>query len=176
MVLGSLGAFLVLEAREHAEGRGAPPLARLVATAAGRNGNSPGQAAGAAWDLWRLLAEFAAGNALAVVSGASGAEPATAEERIFLQRLAAGGPRPAVRGISGVLGHGLDAQFPASVALAALALARGRFYPPFEDSGFEEPLASPFDRVLVTSFGHWRGHGLALLAGADSTLACQRSA
>ena len=31
MALGSLGAFLVLEAREHAEARGAKPLARLSA-------------------------------------------------------------------------------------------------------------------------------------------------
>ena len=35
MVLGSLGAFLVLEARSHAEARGAKPLARLVGRAVG---------------------------------------------------------------------------------------------------------------------------------------------
>jgi len=37
MVLGSLGAFLVLEAREHAQARSAKPLARLSAVSSERS-------------------------------------------------------------------------------------------------------------------------------------------
>ena len=42
MVLGSLGAFLVLEARGHAEARGAKPLARLVGRDVGPSSRPPG--------------------------------------------------------------------------------------------------------------------------------------
>ena len=40
--LGSLGAFLVLESREHAEKRGAKPLARLSAVVSDRSPPRPG--------------------------------------------------------------------------------------------------------------------------------------
>ena len=40
--LGSLGAFLVIEAREHAEKRGAKPLARLTAVVSDRSNRKPG--------------------------------------------------------------------------------------------------------------------------------------
>ncbi len=49
------------------------------------------------------------------------------------------------------------------VALAALALARGGFYPPLDPSGFEKPAEAAPRQVLVTGFGHWRGEGLGLL-------------
>ncbi len=40
--LGSLGAFLVLESREHASARGAKPLAKLSMVVAERADRSPG--------------------------------------------------------------------------------------------------------------------------------------
>ena len=40
--LGSLGAFLVIEAREHAEARGAKPLAKLAAVVSDRASRKPG--------------------------------------------------------------------------------------------------------------------------------------
>src|SRR5512141_1974845 len=40
--LGSLGAFLVIEARDHAEKRGAKPLARLTAVLSDRSNRAPG--------------------------------------------------------------------------------------------------------------------------------------
>ena len=40
--LGSMGAFLVLEASEHARARGAKPLARLVAVVNARSNRKPG--------------------------------------------------------------------------------------------------------------------------------------
>ena len=42
--LGSVGAFLVLEAREHAEARGRTPYARLGTVLSGRSRREPGQA------------------------------------------------------------------------------------------------------------------------------------
>ena len=166
LILGSLGAFLVMEAREHAEARGAKPLARVLDIASGRSRRGPGEAAAKARQLWDSIAPSGQAGALGVVSGASGAEPATREERSFLAGLEAAGHWLAVRGIGGAIGHGMEAQFPAGVALAALALSRGGFYPPFEDSGIEAPLETPPRRILVTSFGHWRGEGLALLEAA----------
>ncbi len=46
IILGSVGAFLVLEAREHAEARGRKPYARLGTVLSGRSRREPGQAAG----------------------------------------------------------------------------------------------------------------------------------
>ena len=53
-----------------------------------------------------------------MISGATGAEPATAEERAFL----ASTPDIAVRATGTYLGHGFEPQFPMNVALAAMAL------------------------------------------------------
>src|SRR5262249_60455401 len=52
----------------------------------------------------------------AILSGATGAEPATAEERAFL---AARGDVP-IRATGTHIGHGVEAQFPMNVALATL--------------------------------------------------------
>ena len=41
--LGSVGAFLVLEAREHAEARGRAPYARLGTVLSGRSRREPGR-------------------------------------------------------------------------------------------------------------------------------------
>ena len=161
-ILGSLGAFVVLEAREHAEARGAKPLARLVDIVSDRGRREPGTAAATARRLWDALAPQLRDGPLGVISCATGAEPATQEERAFLASIESGRPL-AVRGIGGVLGHGVEAQFPAGVALAALALARGGFYPPLDPSGFEKPAEAAPRQVLVTGFGHWRGEGLGLL-------------
>jgi 3-oxoacyl-[acyl-carrier-protein] synthase II len=162
-ILGSLGAFVVLEARAHAEARGAKPLARLLDIVSDRSRREPGTAAETARRLWDALAPQLRDGPLGVISGATGAEPATREEREFLASIEAAGRPLAVRGIGGVLGHGVEAQFPAGVALAALALARGGFYPPLDPSGYEKPIEAAPGQVLVTGFGHWRGEGLALL-------------
>ena len=50
--LGSLGAFLVIEAREHAEKRGAKPLARLTAVLSDRSKRTPGSVTAALGRLW----------------------------------------------------------------------------------------------------------------------------
>ena len=82
--LGSAGVFLVLESREHAEARGAKPYARLskvVADLAQRK--QPGAVTKSLEALWQQLG--IATDKGTVISGASGAEPATSEEKAFLR-------------------------------------------------------------------------------------------
>ena len=79
MVLGSLGAFLVLEAREHAAARGAKPLARLCSGAVRPQPPAAGRRHGGAARMWgKHRAATAYPAAWRVISGATGAEPATA--------------------------------------------------------------------------------------------------
>jgi 3-oxoacyl-[acyl-carrier-protein] synthase II len=99
----------------------------------------------------------------AVISGASGAAPATGEERAFLESL----PDIAVRATGTYLGHGLEPQFPMNIALATLALGHGTLFPPRDGSGLEKPMADALTQVVVTGVGHWRGEGLALIERAD---------
>ena len=65
------------------------------------------------------------------------------------------------------LGHGVEPQFPMNIALAALALSRGKLFPPGDDSGVERPWTAPLTQAVVTSVGHWRGEGLALVEAVD---------
>src|SRR5258707_4199041 len=76
--LGSMGAFLVLEAGEHARARGAKPLARLAAVPNARSNRKGGALTATPAKLWATLP--AIGPDSAVISGATGAAPATAEE------------------------------------------------------------------------------------------------
>ena len=78
---------------------------------------------------------------LAVLSGASGTQKATAGELAFLETLATQGYDTAVRAYGSVIGHSVEAHFPAGLALAALALSNGSFYQPFDNSGTEKPLS-----------------------------------
>ena len=101
-----------------------------------------------------------------MLSGASGVEPATAEELEFLEGLDGDFFMPVVRAYGSRLGHTVEAHFPLGVALGAIAIAQRRFFQPFERHGnVEVPLkdGQPIDRVLVTGVGHWRGEGLAII-------------
>lgn len=162
--LGSLGAFLVIEAREHAEKRGAKPLARLTTVMSDRSNRQPGAATAALGRLWDKIKDKIKPGHAAVLSGASGATAATAEERAFLeaQVLVANGDL-AVRATGSYLGHGMEPQFPMNVALAAVALNHDRLFPPCDSTGLEKPMDGKVDQVLVTGVGHWRGEGLALV-------------
>jgi 3-oxoacyl-[acyl-carrier-protein] synthase II len=157
--LGSLGAFLVLETRAHAEARGAKPLARLAAVLSDRSKRAPGTVGAALARLWDKLKDKVRPGEAAVLSGATGAAPATAEERAFLE---AHGDL-AVRATGSYLGHGLEPQFPMNIALAAVALGHGSLFPPCDTTGLERPMSGPLSQVLVTGVGHWRGESLALV-------------
>jgi 3-oxoacyl-[acyl-carrier-protein] synthase II len=163
VALGSFGAFVVIEAREHAEARGAKPLARLTAVLSDRSRREPGGVTAALAGMWnKIKAKIKSGHA-AVLSGASGAEPATNEERAFLQ---AHGDL-AVRATGSYLGHGPEPQFVMNIALAAVALGHASLFPPCDTTGLERPMSGDLSQVLVTGVGHWRGEGLALVERVD---------
>ena len=159
VALGSFGVFLIVESRAHARARGVEPFARLAAVACKRTKREPGDVARSLHRLWGELKPCCSDSRLAVLSGASGAEPATSEERDFLASL---GDAP-VRATATYTGYGFEAHFSLNVALAALASSRGTLFPPADGSGTEREAEGPIDRVLVTGTGHWRGEGLALI-------------
>jgi len=142
MILGSAACFLVLESREHAAARGAKPLAVLEGVASDRSRRQPGSVEQALHGLSRKLA----GKADVVISGATGVKGITEEEQAALKDIAPGAP---VHATGDVIGHAMEAQAPAGVALAAGLIASGR--------------ASD---ALVTSVGHWRGEGALRLTKA----------
>jgi 3-oxoacyl-[acyl-carrier-protein] synthase II len=157
LALGSFGAFLVLEERTHAEARGAKRMARLTAVLSERCNRKPGQVTATLERMWQKLSSPPAGRA--AMSGASGAEPATSEERAFFAKR----PDIAVRATGTFIGHADEPQFVMNVALAALALSRGTLYPPCDESGFERPLEGELSQIVVTGVGHAWGEGLALV-------------
>ena len=156
MVLGSVGCFLVIESRTHAVARGATPIARIAAVATDRCRRRPGDSAAVAnRQLTAIRPGLREGEA-AVVSSTSGASAPAGEEVAFLQTL--GLP---VRATATALGHSLEAAFPASLALAAMAVAKGRMFAPLEAA--EAAMPGTLRQVLVTSWGLWRGEAMALI-------------
>jgi 3-oxoacyl-[acyl-carrier-protein] synthase II len=156
--LGSGGAFLVIESRAHAEARGAKPYARLtnvVADMARRK--QPGEVKATLEQLWSKVGKLENGGA--IITGATGAEPATSEERAFL------GEHPdfAVRASATAFGHTMETQFPLGLALAALSISRGKLFPPNDPSGLEVEMSEPPTQIVVIGTGHWRGEGMALV-------------
>jgi 3-oxoacyl-[acyl-carrier-protein] synthase II len=159
IAMGSLGAFLVIEAREHAEKRDAKPLAKLTTVVSDRSNRKSGATTTVLSKLWDKIKDKVTSGHTAVLSGATGAEPATAEERAFLSSHG----DLAVRATGSYVGHGPEPQFPMNVALAAIALGHATLFPPSDSTGMEQPMSGDLRQVVVTSVGHWRGEGLALL-------------
>ncbi|GAN77154.1 3-oxoacyl-(acyl carrier protein) synthase II [Acidisphaera rubrifaciens HS-AP3] len=94
-----------------------------------------------------------------MLSAATGAAAATAEEAAFLRGL---GLR--VRGIASQTGFTVEASFPLAVALAAVAVHRGRLFAPLDPA--EDAMTGPLRQALVTLWGHWRGEAMALVTPA----------
>src|SRR5262249_38006154 len=124
MALGSLGAFLVLEARGHAEARQAKPLARLSAVVSERSSRSIGAVA-AALPRWGRARGPAAGGA-GVPPGTGGADPAPGGGRFWRETW---WDLP-VRAPGSYPGHVSAPQFPMNFALPPLVLGRKNFFPP----------------------------------------------
>ncbi|HEX9321208.1 MAG TPA: beta-ketoacyl-ACP synthase [Xanthobacteraceae bacterium] len=160
--LGSLGAFLVLEEREHAQARGAEPIARLSLVLSGRTGRDAGAVADALRRMWQPIAPRLEAGRYAILSGATGVEPATAEEQSFL----AEHPEASIRATGSRIGHGMEAQFPMNIALAALAVRHGILFPPCAGSPVERAMEGALTQAVVTGVGHWRGEGMALVEAA----------
>jgi 3-oxoacyl-[acyl-carrier-protein] synthase II len=159
MVLGSVGCFLVIESREHSAARGAAPMARIAGVETDRCRRGIGDAtANAARQLRDVAPELDRASA-AVISGASGVAAPTQEEDAWLRQL--GLP---VRGVATALGHSIEAAFPAAIALAAGAVAKGQLFGPLDVE--ERVMSDPLRQALVTGWGHWRGEALALVTRA----------
>jgi len=159
---GSLGAFLVIESRTHAEARGARAYAKLTHIEAERCRRDTDSLEAAISRMLNAVKPRLASGESAVLSSATGAAPATPAERTALETL---GTIP-VRAPGSVLGHGVEAQFPLNVGLAALAISRGSLWPALDPTGFEQPWSGALKQVLVTGISAWRGEGLALVEAA----------
>jgi 3-oxoacyl-[acyl-carrier-protein] synthase II len=156
--LGSAGVFLVIESREHAQARGAKPYARLtnvVADLAQRK--QPGAVTKSLEALWSKLGVLTDNGNL--ITGATGVEPVTSEEKAFLKRH----PGYAVRATGTMFGHTLETQFPLGLALAALSISRGALFPPNDPTGLEVETSEPPAQIVVLGAGHWQGEGMALV-------------
>lgn len=158
--LGAMGAFLVLESPDHAQARNRPALAKITTVVSDRTRRKPGDAAAAIRNLWDAIAPRLNKGRFAILSGATGARGVTREER---EALAAVAPTAPVRAIGNLIGHGVEAQFPAAAALATMVLQQGKLFPPAQGAKTELPHDGPVDQVVITGLGHWRGEGLALI-------------
>ena len=158
IVTGSASAFLVLESRAHAEARGARIYATIEAIGGDRGRRDEGRLEAR---LDRLAEEVGFEPAATVVfSGASGQHDLTVREKAWIESRF---PGAALRGFSAVTGQALEAQFPLGLALAALALGAGLKVPSF-DPAAEAAMAAPAETAVVTTVGHGRGEGLAILS------------
>jgi 3-oxoacyl-[acyl-carrier-protein] synthase II len=156
--LGSAGAFVVIESKAHAIARGAKPFARLTHVVADRSQRKqPGDVKTTLERLWSQLGKLE-GNG-AIITGATGAEPVTSEERSFLKEH----PEFAVRATGTMFGHTMETQFPLGLGLAALAISRGALFPPNDSTGLEVEMPAPPNQIVVVGAGHWRGEGMALV-------------
>ena len=143
-LLGSGAAFLVLEAREHADARGARPLAAVAGVASDRTRRAPGSVTRSLQTLWGALG---AGPDSTVISGATGVTGITDEEAAALKTLA---PAAKAKATGDLIGHTMEAQAPSGVALAAALIEAGETR-----------------EAVVTSVGHQRGEGLVRLTRAS---------
>lgn len=139
---GSGAAFLVMEAREHAQRRGATPLAALAGVVSERTRRTPGALPAA---LARHWATLGASAGAVVLSGATGLSPASEDERAWLAALGAA----TIHATGDLVGHTVEAQAPTGAVLATALLQRGAA------------------EAVVTSVGHWRGDGAIRLTRAE---------
>jgi 3-oxoacyl-[acyl-carrier-protein] synthase II len=144
LISGSFGAFLVLEAAVTAAARGAKPIARIGAVAAGRSRREAGELTA---DLVGLADKAGIdGGETVIISGATGIGGPTSEEAAALARMA-----PKARRIAAgdFIGHGVEAAFPACVALGAALICAGET-----------------EAAVATGVAHWRGEGIVRLSKA----------
>jgi len=154
-ILGSVGAFLVMESRAHAQARGVKPYAKLSKVAAehGSRDNSATK-----MRLTRAINKLSPSGVSAVLSGTSGCADICKTEQEFLEENLTDMP---IRGFGNIVGHSVEAHFPLGVALAALSAKNGSFYPPM--AAKEMATDKTPDNILVTTLGHNRAEGMALV-------------
>ncbi|MES1156042.1 MAG: beta-ketoacyl-ACP synthase, partial [Pseudorhodoplanes sp.] len=157
LAMADMGAALVIESKEHAEARGAKPIARLAAVQSDRNRRQPGEIETTLAAEWAAVEPKVKRDSAVVISGASGLEPPTSEEKRALGKIAL-----PVRATGSHIGHGFDTQFLANIAIGCETLRQGTLFPPC-GSGDTGKAPASLSQVVVTSVGNWRGEGLALI-------------
>ena len=161
LALATMGAFLVLESREHAQARGVRPRARIGPVYADSQTRQPGEIESTLRRLWKEISPGIDPMQAAVISGASGSEPATSAELAVLTEI--GLP---VRNPGTYIGHGMDTHFVASLAIACAAIEHGKLFAP-AGSGDRGDSPAVLRQAAVTSVGTWRGEGMTLLERVD---------
>jgi len=161
IAFATMGAFLVLESRAHAEGRGARPRARIAPVASDRSNRAPGEVEATLHRHWQAIAGKVERGHAVVLSGACGAEPATSAEHRALDDF--GLP---VRATGTYIGHGVESQFPANLGIGCAVLEHGKLFSP-TGSGDTGDSPDAVSQVVVTGVGNWRGEGLALIERVD---------
>jgi 3-oxoacyl-[acyl-carrier-protein] synthase II len=147
MHLGSMAAFLHLETAESARARGAFIHAKVAGVASDRARRAEaGQLSASLSGVIASAGTGIAGKAGALIATTSGAEPALHEEA---KGFAAALPGVSPLCVGDLVGHGLEAQFPVGVALAAAGIGAGLFAD-----------------AVVAGAGHFRGEGAARLVRA----------
>lgn len=147
---GSIGAFLVLESREHAEARGARAYAEIETIAVDHGPRGAGELESRHSKLLQQV------EGAAILSAATGVADASNGEKAALTNIRPGAP---VRAYGSLLGHSVEAQFPLGVALAALCASKGAFPPPFEEAEAAGDVST--NHLIVSCVGHWRAEGVA---------------
>lgn len=146
MISGSGGVFLVLESEAHAKARGARAYAEIeevMTSQIQRDSN----------DLLATISDMLAqaGTIDLAVSGVSGAHAATKAEKTALEHAEVN-----YQDITSLTGHLREAQFPLTVALAALSVWKGK------DFSEQTNVSS----ALATTIGASRAEGIAKLVKA----------
>lgn len=159
VISGSLGAFLVLESRAHAEARGAHIYASMSSIEGDRGNRNPGNLEKRLERLLEAAVDVPA-QSTAIFSGSTGIPDLARREKAVLERHL---PGAAIRGFGGVTGHGLEAHFTLGLALAALAIDSKAKVPVF-DPTHEKPMGAATKAAIVTTVGHQRGEGVAVLS------------
>jgi len=157
IAFATIGAFLVLESSDHAKARGARPRAKISQVFSDRNVRKAGQAEASLRRQWDALAPQVDRAHAAIISGASGFEPATSAELSALKNV--GLP---VRNTGTYIGHGVDTQFMANLGIGCAVLEHGKLFAA-AGSGDTGQTPAGLSQIVVTSVGNWRGEGLALL-------------
>jgi 3-oxoacyl-[acyl-carrier-protein] synthase II len=157
IAFATMGAFLVLESKEHATARGARPWARISQVLSDRNVRKPGDAESSFRRQLDAIGARLDRAPSAVISGAAGLEPATSAELTVLKEI--GLP---VRNTGTYIGHGVDTQFVANLGIGCAAIEHAKLFAP-TGSGDSGTSPAGLRQIVVTSIGNWRGEGLALL-------------
>lgn len=157
-ILGSAGSFLILEDAEFAKARGATPYANLTGVASDLG---PRDEASTTTRLNEIMDKLAIqpSQSTAVISGASGCKEVTQTEFSVLRKRL--GNETAIRAYTTLMGNALEANFPIGIALSALALKNDSFYSKFDETETDASVTP--SKVIVTSLGHYRGEGMAIV-------------